>query len=143
MDLISGIIIFVGIDLDIGVATTDISQFTVTEVYMGNITKVIDVQVIVNEDNTHLLGGGGVEEVEFLTDCYYNSMRLTMENRIKIIASPSISAGIYHFPVEQATKIVVNNGKHFLDDNEGIFDWAEWVLFEYVEMVYETEVDKL
>lgn len=49
-------------------------------------------------------------------------MKLAMENRIKSIAFPSISTGIYHFPVEQAAKIAVNTVKCFLDDNEGTFD---------------------
>ena len=49
-------------------------------------------------------------------------MKLAMENGIRSIAFPSISTGIYHFPVEQATKIAVNTVKRFLDDNEGMFD---------------------
>lgn len=71
-------------------------------------------------------------------------MKLAMENRIKSIAFTFISTGIYHFPVEQAAKIAVDTVKRFLDDNEGMFDLVEWVLFdEYTEKVYETEVDKL
>ena len=67
-----------------------------------------------------------------------------MENGIRSIAFPSISTGIYHFPVEQAAKIAVNTVKRFLDDNEGMFDLVEWVLFdEHTEKVYEAEVDKL
>ena len=71
-------------------------------------------------------------------------MKLAMENGIRSIAFPSISTGIYHFPVEQAAKIAVNTVKRFLDDNEGMFDLVEWVLFdEHTEKVYEAEVDKL
>lgn len=67
-----------------------------------------------------------------------------MENGIRSIAFPSISTGIYHFPVEQAAKIAVNTVKRFLDDNEGMFVLAEWVLFDkHTEKVYETEVDKV
>ena len=71
-------------------------------------------------------------------------MKLAMENRIKSIAFPSISTGIYHFPVEQAAKIAVNTVKCFRDDNEGTFDLVEWVLFDaHTEAVYEAEVDKI
>ena len=71
-------------------------------------------------------------------------MKVAMENGIRSIAFPSISTGIYHFPVEQAAKIAVNTVKRFLDDNEGMFDLAEWVLFDkHTEKVYETEVDKV
>ena len=67
-----------------------------------------------------------------------------MENGIRSIAFPSISTGIYRFPVEQAAKIAINTVKRFLDDNEGMFDLVEWVLFdEHTEKVYEAEVDKL
>ena len=79
-----------------------------------------------------------------MASCYYNSMLVAMENGIRSIAFPSISTGIYRFPVEQATKIAVKTVKRFLDDNEGAFDLVEWVLFdEHTEKVYEAEVDKL
>lgn len=71
-------------------------------------------------------------------------MKLAMENGIRSIAFPSISTGIYHFPIEQAAKIAVDTVKRFLDANEGMFDLVEWVLFdEHTEKIYETEVNKL
>ena len=71
-------------------------------------------------------------------------MKVAMENGIRTIAFPSISTGIYHFPVEQAAKIAVSTVKRFLDNNDASFDLVEWVLFdEYTEKVYEAEVDKL
>ena len=88
--------------------------------------------------------GGNRNEAELLASCYYNSMLVAMENGIRSIAFPSISTGIYRFPVEQAAKIAVKTVKRFLDDNEGAFDLVEWVLFdEHTEKVYEAEVDKL
>ena len=57
-------------------------------------------------------------------------MKVAMENGIRSIAFPSISTWIYHFPVKQAAKIAVNTVKRFLDDNEGMFDLVEWVLFD-------------
>ena len=67
-----------------------------------------------------------------------------MDNGIRTIAFPSISTGIYHFPVELAAKIAVNTVAGFLSENEDKFDLVEWVLFdEYTEKVYESEVDKL
>lgn len=62
----------------------------------------------------------------------------------EVIAFPSISTGIYHFPVEQAAEIAIKTVKRFLDENVGAFDLVEWVLFdEHTEKVYEAEVDKL
>ena len=126
----------------------------------GDITKVTDVQAIVNAANNSLLGGGGVDgvihtvgpiwnggrnrEEELLANCYFNSMKLAMDNGIRSIAFPSISTGIYSFPVELAAKIAVHTVNRFLQDNPDCFDLVEWVLFDtHTESVYEDEVDKI
>ena len=88
--------------------------------------------------------GGKRKEEELLANCYYNSMQLAMDKGIRTIAFPSISTGIYHFPVELAAKIAVRTVARFLQENEDSFDLVEWVLFDSVtESVYEAEVDKL
>ena len=117
----------------------------------GDITKVTDVQAIVNAANNSLLGGGGVDGAihraagpELLANCYFNSMKLAMDNGIRSIAFPSISTGIYSFPVELAAKIAVHTVNRFLQDNPDCFDLVEWVLFDtHTESVYEDEVDKI
>lgn len=162
----------------------------------GDITKITDVQAIVNAANTSLLGGGGVDgaihraagpellfecrllggcktgqakitkgyhlpcayvihtvgpvwnggkknEEELLASCYYNSMKLAVEHNIRRIAFPSISTGIYHFPVDKAAKIAVGTVAGFLEENAGKIDLVEWVLFdENTERIYETEVNR-
>lgn len=88
--------------------------------------------------------GGSKNEEELLANCYYNSMKVAMDNGIRSIAFPSISTGIYHFPVELAAQIAVKTVKRFLDEHKGSFDLVEWVLFDdYTEKVYEAEVDKV
>ena len=88
--------------------------------------------------------GGNYKEAELLASCYYSSMKLAMEHGIRTIAFPSISTGVYRFPVEQAAEIAVTTVKRFLEENEGMFDLVEWVLFdEYTEEVYKIEVEKL
>ncbi len=88
--------------------------------------------------------GGKKNEEELLASCYYNSMQLAMQNGIRTVAFPSISTGIYHFPVELAARIAVNTVNNFLREYETSFDLVEWVLFdENTEKVYENEVNKL
>lgn len=88
--------------------------------------------------------GGRNREEELLASCYFHSMQLALEHGIRTIAFPSISTGVYHFPVEHAAKLAVKTVSRFQNDNPDSFDLVEWVLFDSVtEGIYETEVDKL
>jgi O-acetyl-ADP-ribose deacetylase (regulator of RNase III) len=59
-------------------------------------------------------------EGTLLANCYKNSLKLAVENKIKTIAFPAISTGVYHFPLDKATKIAVTEVKKFLERNESI-----------------------
>jgi len=64
--------------------------------------------------------GGKNNEDNLLANCYKNSLTLAVENKIKTIAFPAISTGVYSFPLEIATKIAVTEVKKFLEKNESI-----------------------
>lgn len=51
--------------------------------------------------------GGQNGEAELLANCYLNSMKLAEENGLKSIAFPSISTGVYGYPIEKAARIAV------------------------------------
>lgn len=51
--------------------------------------------------------GGHVGEAELLANCYRNSLLLADENGVKLIAFPSISTGVYGYPIEMAAKVAV------------------------------------
>ena len=64
--------------------------------------------------------GGGYDEDELLASCYFNSLQLAVEKKVKTIAFPAISTGVYGFPLERATKIAVREVKTFLKSHSGI-----------------------
>ena len=60
--------------------------------------------------------GGTNREDELLANAYRNSLKVAVENNVKTIAFPSISTGIYGFPIERASKIALKSVKLFLKD---------------------------
>src|SRR5450756_1463544 len=59
--------------------------------------------------------GGNKEEASLLKNCYTNSLNLAIENKIKTIAFPNISTGIYHFPKDKAAGIAIDAVRNFKD----------------------------
>ena len=160
----------------------------------GDITKINDMDAIVNAANRTLLGGGGVDgaihraagrklleecrtlngcdtgdakltgaydlpcshvihtvgpvwhggdhgEAELLASCYRRSLQVAAEHGIRRIAFPSISTGVYHYPVKEAAKIAVGTVAEFLEEHPDAFDVVEWVLFDDNTMqVYEQAI---
>ena len=51
--------------------------------------------------------GGGEGEPGLLASAYRSAMRLASEHRVRSIAFPAISTGIYGYPLEQATAVAV------------------------------------
>ena len=162
----------------------------------GDITKVPEVEAIVNAANTSLEMGGGVcgaifraagndlikeckeiggcntgeavitkgynlpnkyiihtvgprytngenGEAEKLKSTYYESLRIAKKKGIRKIAFPSISTGIYRFPVDEGAEIALSTVKKFLDENSDSFDLILWVLDEKTYVVYKEKYEKL
>ncbi len=66
--------------------------------------------------------GGMKNEPQLLADCYTNSLKLAIENDVKIIAFPNISTGIYGYPKQLAAEIAVKTVQNFLEENEMLKD---------------------
>ena len=64
--------------------------------------------------------GGGRGEAELLASCYRRSLELASGAGVKSIAFPSISTGVYGYPVEQAAKIAVSTVRKELEKYPGI-----------------------
>ena len=63
--------------------------------------------------------GGNKQERELLKSCYYTALELAREYNIKTIAFPSISCGVYRFPIEEACKIAISTVKEYLNNYDG------------------------
>ena len=74
--------------------------------------------------------GGGYGEEELLASCYRSCLELAVENGCRSIAFPSISTGVYHFPLEDAAQIAVATAKQFVAEHPDVLDVVKWVLFD-------------
>ncbi len=63
---------------------------------------------------------GKHNEAELLANCYWNCLKLAVENNIKTIAFPAISAGAYGYPLDEAARIAMKQTKVFLEKDETI-----------------------
>lgn len=80
--------------------------------------------------------GGKKGEASLLQMCYENSFLLAKKNKMKTIAFPAISTGVYGYPLEEAAKIALSSGKKFERDFEEIryicFSESDRVIYEKV-----------
>ncbi|GAX61069.1 phosphatase homologous to the C-terminal domain of histone macroH2A1 [Candidatus Scalindua japonica] len=75
-------------------------------------------------------------ESQLLRNAYYNSLNLAKKNGIKSISFPSISTGVYRFPIEKAARIALTTVKEFIEEYH--FVEVRFVLFSEKDLrVYE------
>ncbi len=64
--------------------------------------------------------GGGHGEDDLLANCYRNSLALAARRGVRTIAFPSISTGIYGFPIERACRIAIGQTRAILERDSTI-----------------------
>lgn len=84
--------------------------------------------------------GGGFGEADLLASSYRSSLELAAEYGCKTVAFPSISTGVYHFPLEQAAPIALREIRSFLQGHPEIetvylvcFDAATQAAYEHAK----------
>jgi len=80
--------------------------------------------------------GGKNNEEKLLENCYKNSLALAVENKIKSIAFPNISTGVYNFPKEKAANIAINIVNGFIKNNKTLEEVIFCVFDEENYLIY-------
>ena len=74
--------------------------------------------------------GGDNGEPDKLKNCYLNSLKIAKDKGIRRIAFPSISTGVYGYPVNNAAAVAVASVREYTAANPDSFDLIEWVCFD-------------
>ena len=64
--------------------------------------------------------GGAYGEEELLASCYRSCLALASENGCRTVDFPSISTGVYRFPLDKASKIAIGTISAYLEDHPEI-----------------------
>lgn len=80
--------------------------------------------------------GGHMNEKKLLATCYHNSLEIAEEKKLKSIAFPNISTGVYGFPKKPAAETAIATVRDFLQDSQHIekvifvaFDEENYLLY--------------
>ncbi|KAK9333965.1 A1pp-domain-containing protein [Lipomyces starkeyi] len=84
------------------------------------------------------------EADRLLERCYLRSLQVAAENGVNTIAFPSISTGIFGFPITEASAVALNSVRQFLQSAEGMtLERVIFVLFAGEdEKVYRKTIPK-
>lgn len=81
---------------------------------------------------------------QLLASAYRSSLKLASEHSLRTIAFPSISTGVYGFPIERAAPLVLRTVRQALEEEGSDFQAVRFVLFSRSDrMVYEESLDTL
>jgi len=73
--------------------------------------------------------GGSADEAELLASAYRTSLRLAAELGASTVSFPSISTGVYSYPVDQAARIAIDTVRDDLRTEAGTIERVTFVLF--------------
>ena len=87
--------------------------------------------------------GGSRGEPELLRSCYRSCLELASENGCKTVNFPSISTGVYHFPLDKASQIAIKAISEYLFEHPEI-ERVRMVCFdERTKDYYENALESL
>ena len=87
--------------------------------------------------------GGANGEAEKLASCYRSCLELASENACKTVDFPSISTGVYHFPLDKAARIAVDTISDYLAAHSEIERMRMVCFDERTRQAYESALNAL
>jgi len=78
--------------------------------------------------------GGSRGEAELLASAYRSSLELAVENDLRTVAFPSISTGVYGYPVAEAARAALATVIDFMTAHPGRLDTVRFVLFSAADL---------
>ncbi|WP_317855317.1 O-acetyl-ADP-ribose deacetylase [Chakrabartyella piscis] len=85
--------------------------------------------------------GGKWQEKELLANCYRNCLEIAVAHNVKTIAFPSISTGVYRFPVDLAAQIAVAEMRKFLATNNTLEEVRVVCFDDETKQIYKKELE--
>ena len=86
---------------------------------------------------------GSADDAQDLKNCYKNSLLLASQKKIKSISFPSISTGIFGYPVKEASVIALKTITDFLKKHQEI-ELIRMVLFSEGDFkIYKSSLEKI
>ena len=87
--------------------------------------------------------GGTAGEARKLASCYQKSLEIATRMRLKSLAFPAISCGVYGYPLDEAARIALETVAGYLKSHPEIEE-VRFVLFSQKDLeVYKVALDKM
>lgn len=74
-------------------------------------------------------GSVGEREKRALRDCYYNCLLTAIENKLRTVAFPCISTGVYGYPPDEAVEVALATVREFLEKHHAQMDRVIFCVF--------------
>ena len=89
-------------------------------------------------------GGGNRNEPDLLQNAYRSCLELAVQHDCRLIAFPSISTGIYGFPITLAAPIAIQTVIDFLNEKKNKLELVRFCLFSDADLdVYSKALDEM